>query len=38
MVIEGREHGGRGYHQQMSKDEMDKEITEIREKIEELAL
>jgi hypothetical protein len=38
MVTEVHEHGGRGDHQEMSKDEMDKELAEIREKMEELAL
>jgi hypothetical protein len=38
MVTEGHEHGVRGENQQMSKDEMDKELSEIRVKMEELAL
>jgi hypothetical protein len=38
MATEGHEHGGRGDHQQMSKVEMDKELTEIRARMEELAL
>jgi hypothetical protein len=38
MVTEGHEHGVRGENQHMSKDEMDKELSEIREKMEELAL
>jgi hypothetical protein len=38
MATEGHEHGGRGDHQQMSKAEIDKELTEIRARMEELAL
>jgi hypothetical protein len=38
MAIEGHEHGRRGYHQQKNKAEMDKEIEEIRAKMDRLAL
>jgi hypothetical protein len=38
MVIEGHDHGRRGYHQQKNKAEMDKEIEEIRAKMDRLAL
>jgi hypothetical protein len=38
MVTEGHECGGRGYHQQMSKEEIEKEIAEIRARMEQLAL
>jgi hypothetical protein len=37
MATEGHERGGRG-HQQMSKEKMDKELAEIRERMEDLAL
>jgi hypothetical protein len=38
MATEGYERGGRGDHQQMIKVEMDKEITKIRVRMEELSL
>jgi hypothetical protein len=38
MATEDDERGGRGDHQQMSKEEMDKELAEIRERMEHIAL
>ena len=38
MAMEVHEHGGRGDHQQMSKEDIDNELIEIRERMEELAL
>jgi hypothetical protein len=38
MATEGCEHGRRGDYQQMSKAELGKELTKIREKMEVLAL
>ena len=38
MDIEGHKHGGRGYHQQMNKAKIDKELTETRERMEQLTL
>jgi hypothetical protein len=38
MAIEGHGPGGKKNHQQMSKAEIDKELIEIRERMEELAL
>jgi hypothetical protein len=37
MAIEGHGCGGKKNHQQKRKDEMDKELMEIRERMEELA-
>jgi hypothetical protein len=34
MAIEGHEHGRRGDHQQKRKGEIDKELTEIRARME----
>jgi hypothetical protein len=38
MATEDDERGGRGDHQQMSKEEMDKELAKIRARMEHLAL
>jgi len=38
MATKGHTHDGKKIHQQSIKDEMDKELIEIREKMEELAL
>jgi hypothetical protein len=38
MATEGHGRGGKKNHQQQRKDEMDKELTEIRARMEELAL
>jgi len=38
MATKGHEHGGRKNHQQLSKTEMDKEVTEIRARMYKLAL
>jgi hypothetical protein len=38
MATEGHEHGGRGDHQQMSKADIDKELVEIRARMEQLTL
>jgi hypothetical protein len=38
MATEGHGRGGKKNHQQQRKDEMDEELTEIRERMEELAL
>ena len=38
IATEGHEHGGRGGHQQMSKTKIDKELTEIRARMEQLTL
>jgi hypothetical protein len=38
VAIEGREHGGGGDHQQMSKAEIGKELTKMRARMEELTL
>jgi hypothetical protein len=38
MVTEGHERGGRGDHYQKSKVEIDKELTEIRARMEQLTL
>jgi hypothetical protein len=38
MATEDDEHGERGDHQQMSKEEMDKELAKIRARMEHLAL
>jgi hypothetical protein len=38
MAIEGHEHGRRGDRQQKSKAEIDKEVIEIRERMEQLSL
>jgi hypothetical protein len=38
MATEGHERGGRGDHQQMSKEEIDKELAEIRARMEQLTL
>jgi hypothetical protein len=34
MAIEGHEHGGRGDHQQKTKEEIDKEIAKLRARME----
>ena len=38
MANEGHRHDGKKIHQKPSKAEMDKELTDIRERMEELAL
>jgi hypothetical protein len=38
MDTKGHEHGGRGYHQQKTKEEFGEELTEIRARMEQLAL
>jgi hypothetical protein len=38
MATKGHEHGGRGDHQQKTKVEIDKELAEIRARMEQLAL
>jgi hypothetical protein len=38
MATEGHEHGGRGDHQHKRKEEIDEELTEIRERMEQLTL
>jgi len=38
MATEGPERGGRRDHQHMSKEEMERELTEIRVRMEQLAL